>query len=152
MFPRADGAGSGRCVRVLRGLSMSRVAGRSRGAARKTETHRLNHIPLRALTAAVVVAVVTTASHEIGSFVSGMFSVFPIVMGSFAVIMHPRIGGPAAASMFAHAQVPLVGLALGFLAVHYLAQPFGSWWALLVGLAICVAWNAMLWIVKIAKA
>jgi hypothetical protein len=72
-------------------------------------------------------------------------------MGSFAVIMHPRIGGPAAASMFANAQVPLVGLAVGFLAVHYLAQPLGSWWALLVGLAICVAWNAMLWIVKAAR-
>ena len=37
-------------------------------------------------------------------------------------------------------------------ALHYLAQPLGSWWAMLVGLAICVAWNAMLWIVKSAKA
>ena len=109
-------------------------------------------IPLRALTAAVVVALVTTASHRIGSFVSGMFAVFPIVMGSFVVIMHPRVGGKAAASVFAHAQVPLFGLALGFLAVHYLAQPIGSWWALLVGLAVCVAWNAMLWVVKTARA
>ena len=71
----------------------------------------------------------TTASHRIGSFVSGMFAVFPIVMGSFVVILHPRLGGPAAASVFAHAQVPLVGLGLGFLAVHYLAEPIGSWWA-----------------------
>jgi uncharacterized membrane protein (GlpM family) len=109
-------------------------------------------IPLRALTAAVVVALVTTASHRIGSFVSGMFAVFPIVMGSFVVIMHPRVGGKAAASVFAHAQVPLFGLALGFLAVHYLAQPIGSWWALLVGLAVCVAWNAMLWALKAARA
>ena len=62
------------------------------------------------------------------------------------------IGGKAAASVLAHAQVPLVGLGLGFLAMHYLAQPLGSWWAMLVGLAICVAWNAMLWIVKSAKA
>jgi uncharacterized membrane protein (GlpM family) len=125
---------------------------RDRAVPREKLKRTAYDIPLRALTAAVVVAVVTTASHEIGSFVSGMFSVFPIVMGSFAVIMHPRIGGPAAASMFAHAQVPLVGLALGFLAVHYLAQPLGSWWALLVGLAICVVWNAMLWIVKAARA
>src|SRR5712664_15238 len=66
-------------------------------------------IPLRALTAALVVVIVTTASHRIGSFASGMFAVFPIVMGSFVVIMHPRIGGPAAASVLAHAQVPLLG-------------------------------------------
>ena len=99
-------------------------------------------IPLRALTAAVVVAVVTTASHEIGSFVSGMFAVFPIVMGSFVVILHPRVGGPAAASVFAHAQVPLVGL--GWASWRCTTWPSrsargGRW---LVGLAVCVAWNA----------
>jgi hypothetical protein len=109
-------------------------------------------LPLRALTAAVLVAIVTTASHRIGSFVTGMFAVFPIVMGSFVVIMHPRVGGPAAASVLAHAQVPLIGLAFGSLAVHYLAEPFGAWWSLAVGLAICIAWNAMLWAFKTARA
>src|SRR6266508_4657304 len=93
----------------------------------------------------VWLAGVATASHQLGSFVSGMFAVFPIVMGSFVVIMHPRAGGPAAASVLAHAQVPLLGLGLGFLAVHYLAEPIGSWWSLVVGLAICIGWNAMLW-------
>ena len=77
-------------------------------------------IPLRALTAAVVVAVVTAASSSIGSFASGMFALFPIILGSSIVIMHPRIGGKATASMLAHAQLPLIGLAFGFLAVHYL--------------------------------
>src|SRR5229473_2121991 len=37
-------------------------------------------IPLRAAAAALVVAVVTTASHWIGSFASGVFAVFPIVL------------------------------------------------------------------------
>jgi len=108
-------------------------------------------IPLRALTAALVVAIVTTASHRIGSFVSGMFAVFPIVMGSFAVILHPRVGGPAAASVFAHAQVAFVGLGLGFLAVHYLAEPIGSWWALAAGLAVCIGWNLLLWLIQQAR-
>ena len=120
--------------------------------AREKMRRRRYDIPLRALTAAVVVAVVTTASHQIGSFVSGMFAVFPIVMGSFVVIMHPRAGGPAAASVLAHAQVPLLGLGLGFLAVHYLAEPIGSWWSLVVGLAICIGWNAMLWAFRTARA
>ncbi len=105
-------------------------------------------IPLRALTAALVVAVVTTASHRIGSFMSGMFAVFPIVMGSFVVVLHPRIGGPAAAAVLAHVQVPMIGLSLGFLAVHFLAEPIGIWWSYTVALAICLAWNAILWLVQ----
>src|SRR5580704_15362256 len=63
-------------------------------------------IPMRALAAGVVVAIVTTASYSIGSFASGMFALFPIIMCSSIVILHPRIGGKATASMLAHAQVP----------------------------------------------
>ena len=55
-----------------------------------------------------------------------MFAVFPVAMASFIMILHPRIGGPAAASVLAHAQPPLVGLPLAFLAVHYLAVPVGA--------------------------
>jgi uncharacterized membrane protein (GlpM family) len=109
-------------------------------------------IPMRALTAALVVAIVTTASHRIGSFVSGMFAVFPIVMGSFVVILHPRLGGPAAAAVLAHAQVPLIGLGLGFLSVHYLAEPIGVWWAYAVGLSVCIGWNALLWLLQRVRA
>ncbi len=105
-------------------------------------------IPLRALTAAVVVVIVTTLSDRIGSFLSGAFAVFPIVMGSFVVILHPRLGGPASASVLAHAQVPLIGLGLGFLAVHYLAEPIGVWWSYAVGLAICIGWNGLLWLIR----
>ena len=90
----------------------------------------------------------TTLSHRIGSFLSGMFAVFPIVMGSFVVILHPRLGGPAAASVLAHAQVPLFGLGLGFLAVHYLAEPIGVWWSYAVGLAVCIGWNGLLWLIR----
>ena len=85
-------------------------------------------LPLRALAAAIVVAVVTTASYRIGSFASGVFALFPIIFCSSIVILHPRVGGPATASMAAHAQVAFIGLALGFLFVHYLAEPLGSWW------------------------
>ncbi len=55
-------------------------------------------LPLRAAAVAVVVAVVTTASHWIGSFASGVFAVFPIVMGSLVAVIHPRVGGKAAAA------------------------------------------------------
>ena len=105
-------------------------------------------IPLRAATAALVVVIVTTASHRIGSFMSGIFAVFPIVMGSFVVILHPRLGGPAAASVLAHAQVPLVGLGLGFLSLRFLAEPIGVWWAYAVAVAICIGWNGLVWLAQ----
>jgi uncharacterized membrane protein (GlpM family) len=108
-------------------------------------------LPLRAAAVALVVAVVTTASYWIGSFASGVFAVFPIVMASFVVIMHPRAGGKAAAAVLSHAQPALVGLALGFLGVHYLAGRIGVWWSLAAGLAITMAWSAALWIVRRAR-
>jgi hypothetical protein len=109
---------------------------------------RAYDIPLRALTAAIVVATVTTASYALGSFLSGVFAVFPIVMASSVVILHPRVGGVAAASMFAHAQIALPGLGFGFIALHYLAEPIGSWWALVVTLAVSIAWSGMLWLIR----
>jgi uncharacterized membrane protein (GlpM family) len=105
-------------------------------------------IPLRALTAAIVVAAVTTASTSLGSFLSGVFAVFPIVMASSVVILHPRVGGVVSASMFAHAQIALNGLWLGFLAVHFLVAPLGVWPALGAGLLVCVAWSGVLWLFR----
>jgi uncharacterized membrane protein (GlpM family) len=105
-------------------------------------------IPLRALTAAVVVATVTTLSYSIGSFLSGVFAVFPIVMACTVVILHPRVGGVAAASMFAHAQIALNGLWLGFLAVHYLVPAVGVWPAYGLSLAVCIAWSLLLWLIR----
>ncbi|MGB6536361.1 MAG: hypothetical protein WBF58_10415 [Xanthobacteraceae bacterium] len=105
-------------------------------------------IPARALSAAIVVVIVTTASYSIGSFASGMFAVFPIVMACTAVILHLRVGGVASASMFAHAQIALNGLWLGFLAVHFLVAPLGVWGAFGVGLALCIAWSGALWCLR----
>ncbi len=108
-------------------------------------------IPLRAITAGLVVAIVTTASYSIGSFASGMFALFPIVLCSTIVILHPRIGGKAAASVLAHAQIAFVGLGLGFLVAHYFAEPLGSWWALLIGLAVCSAWSGALLMMRLRR-
>jgi uncharacterized membrane protein (GlpM family) len=123
---------------------------RYRGVAMPRETLKRSRydIPLRAAAVALVVALVTTASHWIGSFASGVLAVFPIVMASFAVIVHPRVGGKAAAAVFAHAQPALVGLGLGFLGLHYLAEPFGVWWGYAGGLAITMTWSGVLWLAR----
>jgi uncharacterized membrane protein (GlpM family) len=122
---------------------------RYRGSAAPKKFLRTRYdIPLRALAAATVVVIVTTASHSIGSFASGMFALFPIVFCSSIVILHPRVGGQATASVMAHAQVALIGLTLAFMAVHYLAEPLGAWWALAVGLCISIAWSGMLMLMR----
>ena len=91
------------------------------------------------------VIVVTAASAAIGSFASGLFAFFPVAMGSYFVILHPRIGGSATASVAAHVHAPLIGLGLSLLAVHFLAEQTGVWWSYAVGLSIGIGWNALLW-------
>jgi uncharacterized membrane protein (GlpM family) len=125
---------------------------RFRGSARPVAFVRTRFdIPLRALTAALVVAVVTAASSRIGSFASGVFAIFPIILGSSIVIMHPRIGGKATASMMAHVQLPLIGMVFGFLVVHYLVAPIGVWPALAAGLVVSLAWSGLLLMLRMRQ-
>jgi hypothetical protein len=120
---------------------------RSDGAVRRVKLSGRD-LAWRAGVVTVVVITVTALSHSIGSYFSGAFAFFPVAMGSFFIILHSRVGGPAAASVAAHVQLPLVGLGFGMLAVHLLAVPLGVWWAYLIGLAIGIAWNVMLWAVR----
>ena len=120
---------------------------RSAGQARRVQL-TTRDLAWRAGVVTLVVLTVTIASHSIGTYLSGAFAFFPVAMGSFFIILHSRLGGPAAASVAAHVQAPLIGLGLGFLAVHFLAVPLGVWWAYLIGLAIGIVWNAMLWIAR----
>lgn len=98
------------------------------------------------------VLVVTGLSSSIGSYFSGVFAFFPVAMSSFFIILHTRLGGPAAASVAAHVQAPLVGLFLSLYAVHHLAAIIGVWWSYGVGLAIGVTWNGALWLWKRQRA
>jgi hypothetical protein len=102
----------------------------------------------RAGVVTLCVIVVTTASSSIGSYFSGVFAFFPVAMGSFFVILHPRIGGPNTASVAAHALTPLIGLGLSLLIVHLLAEPVGVWWSYALGLSTGVGWNTMLWALR----
>lgn len=102
----------------------------------------------RAAVVTLCVIVVTAASNSIGSYFSGVFAFFPVAMGSFLIILQPRIGGPAAASVAAHVQAPLVGLGLSLLTVHMLAVPLGVWWSYLIGLSVGIGWNVLLWLAR----
>jgi hypothetical protein len=113
----------------------------------KPEPRRFD-LAWRVATVSICVAIVTAASHRIGSFASGMFAVFPVAMASFFIILHPRVGGPAAASVAAHVQAPLIGLIFGFITVHYLAEVVGVWLSLALGLMLCIAWNGLMWLAR----
>jgi uncharacterized membrane protein (GlpM family) len=102
----------------------------------------------RAGVVTLCVIVVTAMSAAIGSFASGLLAFFPVAMGSYFIILHPRIGGPATASVAAHVQAPLVGLGLSLLVVHLLAEPFGVWWSYALGLCVGLSWNALLWLLR----
>lgn len=120
---------------------------RAEGAIKQT-TLTARDLVWRAGVVTLCVIIVTTASSSIGSYFSGVFAFFPVAMGSFFVILHPRVGGPGAASVAAHVLTPLIGLGLGLLAVHLLAESIGVWWSYAVGLSIGLAWNVLLWVLR----
>jgi hypothetical protein len=117
---------------------------RAEGAAKRVALSG-SDLAWRAGVVTFCVIVVTAASGSIGSYYSGVFAFFPVAMGSFFVILHPRIGGPAAASVAAHVLTPLIGLGLSLLVVHWLAEPIGVWWSYALGLSVGIGWNALLW-------
>ena len=47
----------------------------------------------RAGVVTLCVIIVTGASTAIGPYFSGVFAFFPVAMGSFFIILHPRVGG-----------------------------------------------------------
>lgn len=121
---------------------------RASDVAQASVKPRRFEVPLRTGIVALFVTIVTTASHQIGPFWSGVFAVFPIAMMSFMVILHTRVSGAVASRTIAHAQIPMVGFVLGFVVLHLTAVPLGVWWGLAADLAVCVAFNGLVWLAR----
>ncbi len=98
-------------------------------------------IPLRALLVAVLVGAVVEASATLGPKLTGILAVFPIVMTSLLLIMHPRIGGPASAAIIANTMWGLVGFATSVLALNLVIVPFGAPLGLTVALIVAMVAN-----------
>jgi hypothetical protein len=108
-------------------------------------TRRWYDIPLRATMVATLVAIVVTLSHWVGPFVSGTIALFPMVLTSMTLILHPRIGGPATAALIANGGWGMMGFGVALAVLHLTALPLGSAAALSLALATGVAWNLGLW-------
>jgi hypothetical protein len=103
-------------------------------------------VPLRAtLVAAVVGAVVIAGAHS-GPRLTGVLSVFPVVLISLMLILHPRIGGKAAAAVIANTMWGLIGFGLSVLALHLAAVPLGAPAALATALMVALAANATIFL------
>jgi hypothetical protein len=102
-------------------------------------------IPLRASMVATLVAIVVTLSHWVGPFVSGTIALFPVVLTSLMLILHPRIGGPATAAVLANGGWGMMGFGIAVAVLHVAALPLGSATALSLALTTCVVWNLGLW-------
>jgi hypothetical protein len=108
-------------------------------------TRRWYDIPVRAGMVATLVTIVVALSRWVGPFVSGTIALFPVVLASMTLILHPRIGGPATAAMIANGGWGMMGFGLAIAVLHLAALPLGSAAALSLALATSVAWNLGLW-------
>jgi hypothetical protein len=84
----------------------------------------------------------------VGPKLTGILAVFPIVMLSLMLILHPRIGGAATAAIIANTMWGLVGFALSVLALHVTVVPLGAPLALAFALAVAVATNITIFLVR----
>jgi hypothetical protein len=109
-------------------------------------TSRWYDIPLRAALVATLVAIVVTMSNIVGPRISGVIALFPAVFSSLALILAPRIGGPATAALMANGQWGLIGFGIAIASMHLTAEPLGRAAALSIALAICIVWNLGLWL------
>jgi hypothetical protein len=98
-------------------------------------------VPLRAAMVAVLVGIVVTVAANAGPALTGIFAVFPIVMLSLMLILHPRIGGAATAAIIANTMWGLVGFALSIATLHLAVVPLGAPVALMLALAVSIAFN-----------
>lgn len=105
-------------------------------------------IPVRTVAVMILIALVLLAGHALGPATAGFAALAPVVTGSLALLLHPRIGGPAAAAVLANALIGMVGYIPAFTLLHLAAPPFGSAAALGLALAACVLWNASMLVLR----
>jgi len=106
---------------------------------------RWYELTMRAAMVAFLVGVTVTFSFRIGPGGSGILAVFPIVLMSIMLILHPRVGGVPTAAVMANAVLGLVGFAFATSALHLSAEPLGSAVGLTIALAVSIGWSLFIY-------
>jgi len=125
-------------------LWLSRPARRSGAVRPKASRRRWFDLPLRALLVGTLTASVVSASRWLGPSLTGMAAVFPIALTGLALVVLPRLGGDATATLFASTLLAMPGFAIAVLVLHLTAAPLGVWWGMLAALAAQCAYSALL--------
>ncbi|TNC15240.1 hypothetical protein FF100_06730 [Methylobacterium terricola] len=89
---------------------------------------------------ALVVAVVL-AGRLAGPGAAGILAFAPVVMVSLAVILHPRLGGAATATVLVLSLPGLLGFVAALFALALTVERIGPAWALPLALLITLVWN-----------
>jgi hypothetical protein len=95
---------------------------------------------------------VILAGRLLGPGVAGVLALIPVVLTSLAIVLQPRIGGPATATVMLHSLPGMVGFTLGVAVLHVTVVPFGTASALLVALGVCIGWNLLLFAIRQRRA
>jgi hypothetical protein len=127
------------------------VGNRLRHARMPLVTARWYDVPLRAGMVALLVATVVGLSARVGPTITGMLAVFPIVLLSLTLILHPRIGGPAAGAVLSNTMLGLVGFSFTCLTARLAVEPLGSPAGLSLALAVSIGCNLAFWWMRRGK-
>jgi hypothetical protein len=103
---------------------------------------------LRAGMVAVLVATVVGLSSTVGPTITGILAVFPIVLLSLTLILHPRIGGPATAAVLANSLLGMAGFSATCLFAHLAVERIGVALGLTLALVVSVACNLAFWALR----
>lgn len=102
---------------------------------------RWSDLALRAALVGALSAGVVGGSEALGPAATGILAVFPVVFTSMGIILLPRIGAAATATMMVMALPPLGGFTFGLLVVHLGTAAYGSAWGLTLGLITTLVWS-----------
>jgi hypothetical protein len=105
-------------------------------------------VPLRAGLVAALVGTVVIVGGRSGPQLTGILAVFPIVLLSLIVILHPRIGGKATAAVIANSMTGLIGFGLCVVALHVAVVPLGAAAALVLALVVALLANATVFLLR----
>jgi hypothetical protein len=119
-----------------------------RRAARPILVRRWYDVPLRASMVAILVALVIILSVSLGPALTGFAACFPIVLMSLMAILHPRLGGPAAAAVLANSMLGLLGFAMFCLTLYAVVEWTGAAAGLLLAVAVNAACNLGFWALR----
>lgn len=106
------------------------------------------NIPFRAALVMTVVGVTLIAGRTLGPSIAAVAALTPVVLISMALILQPRVGGPAAASVVANGVPGMLGFVGALSVLHLCAVSFGTAVALIFALTVSVGWNATLIVLR----